>query len=150
MSLNVITLPVWHRQLRFFPCCQDFKEQVIHHLATLTLLAFSWCGNYIRVGTLVMLVHDASDVFLEVRLLTFHQAGYEFVCSQSPDPFFISLFSLVCQGLQLRQMGKNLQQHFCAVCCCVYGDETRHLSILVRCTSHKKQIFQMLTFVMRL
>lgn len=45
---------------------QDFKEQIIHHLATLTLLAFSWCGNYIRVGTLVMLVHDTSDVFLEV------------------------------------------------------------------------------------
>ncbi|XP_076879113.1 ceramide synthase 2 [Brachyhypopomus gauderio] len=44
---------------------KDFKEQVIHHLATLTLLAFSWCANYIRVGTLVMLVHDSSDVFLE-------------------------------------------------------------------------------------
>ncbi|XP_008336456.2 ceramide synthase 2-like [Cynoglossus semilaevis] len=50
-------------------CCgsmfQDFKEQIIHHLATLVLLSFSWCVNYIRVGTLVMLVHDASDVLLE-------------------------------------------------------------------------------------
>lgn len=47
---------------------QDFKEQIIHHLATLVLLSFSWCANYIRVGTLVMLIHDASDVFLEVSL----------------------------------------------------------------------------------
>ncbi|MGH0137116.1 UNVERIFIED_CONTAM: hypothetical protein FKN15_036560 [Acipenser sinensis] len=45
----------------------DFKEQIIHHLATLNLLAFSWCCNYIRVGTLVMLIHDASDVLLEVN-----------------------------------------------------------------------------------
>uniref|UniRef100_A0A3P8V4P2 Ceramide synthase 3a n=1 Tax=Cynoglossus semilaevis TaxID=244447 RepID=A0A3P8V4P2_CYNSE len=44
---------------------KDFKEQIIHHLATLVLLSFSWCVNYIRVGTLVMLVHDASDVLLE-------------------------------------------------------------------------------------
>lgn len=46
---------------------QDFKEQIIHHWATLTLLAFSWCGNYIRVGTLVMLIHDSSDILLEVN-----------------------------------------------------------------------------------
>uniref|UniRef100_A0A672LZQ0 Ceramide synthase 2-like n=1 Tax=Sinocyclocheilus grahami TaxID=75366 RepID=A0A672LZQ0_SINGR len=44
---------------------KDFKEQIVHHWATLTLLAFSWCGNYIRVGTLVMLIHDSSDILLE-------------------------------------------------------------------------------------
>lgn len=52
-------------ELIFF-LLQDFKEQIIHHLATLVLLSFSWCVNYIRIGTLVMLVHDASDVLLEV------------------------------------------------------------------------------------
>ncbi|KAL6468587.1 hypothetical protein MHYP_G00221110 [Metynnis hypsauchen] len=59
---------------------KDFKEQIIHHLATLTLLAFSWCGNYIRVGTLVMLVHDASDVFLESAKI-FNYAKWEKVCN---------------------------------------------------------------------
>ncbi|KAM4573855.1 ceramide synthase 2 [Odontesthes bonariensis] len=44
---------------------KDFKEQVIHHIATLTLLSFSWISNYIRVGTLVMAVHDSSDSLLE-------------------------------------------------------------------------------------
>lgn len=52
--------------LLFCSLPQDFKEQIIHHLATLVLLSFSWCVNYIRIGTLVMLVHDASDVLLEV------------------------------------------------------------------------------------
>ncbi|AWP02064.1 putative protein Lines -like [Scophthalmus maximus] len=59
---------------------KDFKEQIIHHLATLVLLSFSWCSNYIRVGTLVMLVHDASDVLLESAKL-FNYAKWEKACN---------------------------------------------------------------------
>ncbi|KAJ8249467.1 hypothetical protein GJAV_G00235280 [Gymnothorax javanicus] len=59
---------------------KDFKEQIIHHLATLTLLAFSWCANYIRIGTMVMLVHDASDVLLESAKL-FNYAKWEKTCN---------------------------------------------------------------------
>ncbi|XP_033824651.1 ceramide synthase 2 [Periophthalmus magnuspinnatus] len=44
---------------------KDFNEQVIHHIATLTLLSFSWISNYIRIGTLVMAVHDSADILLE-------------------------------------------------------------------------------------
>ncbi|KAM3608571.1 uncharacterized protein V6R79_001126 [Siganus canaliculatus] len=44
---------------------KDFQEQVIHHIATLTLQGFSWTSNYIRIGTLVMAVHDSADIFLE-------------------------------------------------------------------------------------
>lgn len=44
---------------------KDFNEQVIHHIATLTLLSFSWISNYIRIGTLVMVVHDSADILLE-------------------------------------------------------------------------------------
>uniref|UniRef100_A0A8C5G2U9 Ceramide synthase 2-like n=1 Tax=Gouania willdenowi TaxID=441366 RepID=A0A8C5G2U9_GOUWI len=44
---------------------KDFKEQVVHHIATLTLLSFSWISNYIRIGTIVMAVHDSADILLE-------------------------------------------------------------------------------------
>lgn len=44
---------------------KDFKEQVVHHMATLTLLSFSWISNFVRIGTLVMVVHDSSDILLE-------------------------------------------------------------------------------------
>ncbi|TRZ00883.1 hypothetical protein DNTS_015617 [Danionella cerebrum] len=59
---------------------KDFKEQLVHHWATLTLLSFSWCANYIRIGTLVMLVHDTSDVLLEsAKMLNY--AGWETACN---------------------------------------------------------------------
>ncbi|KAF7699420.1 hypothetical protein HF521_004162 [Silurus meridionalis] len=59
---------------------KDFKEQLVHHWATLTLLSFSWCANYIRIGTLVMLVHDAADVLLELGKV-FNYAGWKFTCN---------------------------------------------------------------------
>ncbi|CAG5850463.1 unnamed protein product [Menidia menidia] len=55
---------------------KDFREQIVHHIATLILLSFSWCANFIRVGTLVMLIHDASDVLLESAKL-FNYARWE-------------------------------------------------------------------------
>uniref|UniRef100_A0A8C5M165 Ceramide synthase 3 n=1 Tax=Leptobrachium leishanense TaxID=445787 RepID=A0A8C5M165_9ANUR len=44
---------------------KDFNVQVVHHLATIFLLNFSWSVKYIRVGTLTLLVHDVSDILLE-------------------------------------------------------------------------------------
>ncbi|KAA0715186.1 Ceramide synthase 2 [Triplophysa tibetana] len=69
---------------------KDFKEQLVHHWATLTLLSFSWCANYIRIGTLVMLVHDTSDVLLESAKM-FNYAGWKSTCN-SIFVFFALVF----------------------------------------------------------
>jgi len=42
----------------------DFYELLVHMLVTNCLLVFSYYGNYIRVGSLVLLAHSGSDIFV--------------------------------------------------------------------------------------
>ena len=44
----------------------DFNELLVHLVVTNILLIFSYFGNYIRVGSLVMLAHSFSDVFVYI------------------------------------------------------------------------------------
>lgn len=44
---------------------KDFWQMFIHHVLTLLLIALSWVCNIHRVGSLILLVHDCADVFLE-------------------------------------------------------------------------------------
>ncbi|CAL1584940.1 unnamed protein product [Knipowitschia caucasica] len=59
---------------------KDFKEQIVHHVATISLIGFSWLVNYIRAGTLIMLVHDASDYLMESAKM-FNYAGWRMTCN---------------------------------------------------------------------
>ena len=38
----------------------------VHHVATISLLSFSWTDNFVRVGTLVLCMHDSVDFWIEV------------------------------------------------------------------------------------
>ncbi|NXH34036.1 CERS4 synthase, partial [Myiagra hebetior] len=58
---------------------KDFKEQIIHHIATITLIFVSYCANMIRFGMIVMLVHDASDYILELAKIL-HYLQWKWVC----------------------------------------------------------------------
>ncbi|XP_064647650.1 ceramide synthase 5-like isoform X4 [Lineus longissimus] len=44
---------------------KDFYEMIIHHIATIGLLTFSWINNMVRIGSLVLVVHDAVDYWME-------------------------------------------------------------------------------------
>ncbi|XP_063041899.1 ceramide synthase 2a [Engraulis encrasicolus] len=59
---------------------KDFKEQIVHHVATILLISFSWVVNYIRAGTMIMLIHDASDYLLESAKM-FNYAGWRNTCN---------------------------------------------------------------------
>ncbi|CAG9126442.1 hypothetical protein JYU34_011678 [Plutella xylostella] len=58
---------------------KDFWQMFVHHLATIALLSFSWVGNLYRIGTLVLLLHDTADIFLEAAKAAKY-ANYQRFC----------------------------------------------------------------------
>ncbi|BFZ01301.1 hypothetical protein BsWGS_04340 [Bradybaena similaris] len=58
---------------------KDFSQMVIHHVATLLLMSLSWINNFVRIGTLVLVVHDAVDSWMEAAKVAKY-IGYDRVC----------------------------------------------------------------------
>ena len=46
---------------------KDFKELVLHHVVTLSLIGLSYRFHFARMGIAVYITHDISDFFLAVR-----------------------------------------------------------------------------------
>nr|XP_056715533.1 ceramide synthase 5 isoform X1 [Euleptes europaea] len=68
---------------------KDFLIMFVHHVATIGLISFSYINNMVRVGTLVLCLHDAADFWLEAAKLA-NYAKYQRLC----DSAFI-LFSAI-------------------------------------------------------
>ncbi|XP_045770696.1 ceramide synthase 5-like isoform X1 [Maniola jurtina] len=58
---------------------KDFWQMFVHHIATIALLSFSWVCNLHRIGTLVLLLHDCTDIFLEAAKAAKY-ANYQKLC----------------------------------------------------------------------
>lgn len=48
---------------------KDFIIMIVHHTATIVLIYFSWVCNFVRIGTLIILVHDAVDYWMSAAKL---------------------------------------------------------------------------------
>ncbi|KXZ42818.1 hypothetical protein GPECTOR_116g350 [Gonium pectorale] len=48
---------------------KDWMESMIHHVVTSGLLFYSYSVNFTRVGVVIILIHDVSDIFLEMAKL---------------------------------------------------------------------------------
>lgn len=48
----------------------DFGVSMVHHVATVILILLSYILSFARVGSVVLALHDASDVFLEVAKMS--------------------------------------------------------------------------------
>lgn len=68
---------------------KDFWQMFVHHAVTLLLMALSWVCNLHRVGSLVLVVHDCADIFLEAAKMTKY-ASYQKLC----DTIF-SIFTVI-------------------------------------------------------
>ncbi|KAI9170273.1 hypothetical protein LWI28_025381 [Acer negundo] len=67
----------------------DFGVSMAHHVATLILIVLSYVARFARVGSVVLALHDACDVFLEVGKMSKY-SGAEGVASFSFVLFVLS------------------------------------------------------------
>lgn len=58
---------------------KDFWQMFAHHVFTLSLLSISWVCNFHRIGTLIILIHDFVDIFLELAKMLKY-AKYQGLC----------------------------------------------------------------------
>ncbi|XP_077985772.1 ceramide synthase 6-like [Glandiceps talaboti] len=68
---------------------KDFLETFIHHVVTIMLITFSWTVNYLRMGAIVLVIHDCSDIFLEAAKMA------NYVKSQKLCDSLFILFAVV-------------------------------------------------------
>jgi len=45
---------------------KDFWQMFVHHVVTITLLTFSYVCNFTRVGSVILLIHDSADFWIEL------------------------------------------------------------------------------------
>ncbi|KAL2649710.1 hypothetical protein R1flu_017838 [Riccia fluitans] len=68
---------------------KDFGVSMSHHVATEALIVFSYLARFARPGSVILALHDASDIFLEVGKLTKY-SGSEIIPSISFVLFALS------------------------------------------------------------
>ena len=67
---------------------KDFFEMFIHHVATILLIVFSWTCNLVRVGSLILIVHDCADIFMEAAKI-FQYIRWQRACDVCFGLFFL-------------------------------------------------------------
>ncbi|KAG6547696.1 hypothetical protein Mapa_011146 [Marchantia paleacea] len=82
-AYSIFALVFWETRRK------DFGVSMSHHIATVILIVFSYLARFARPGSIVLAVHDGSDIFLEVGKLTKY-SGSEIIPSISFVFFAIS------------------------------------------------------------
>lgn len=67
---------------------KDFVEMFFHHVTAIVLIVVSYLSNFVRIGAIVLVLHDISDVFLESAKLAKYSK-----CGKAGD-FLFALFAL--------------------------------------------------------
>ncbi|KAI4318615.1 hypothetical protein MLD38_032294 [Melastoma candidum] len=56
---SIVALLVWETRRK------DFSVMMSHHVITVFLIGYSYLTRFFRIGSVILALHDASDVFLE-------------------------------------------------------------------------------------
>ncbi|KAI4503414.1 hypothetical protein M0802_001636 [Mischocyttarus mexicanus] len=71
---------------------KDFWQVFIHHIITIAIILLIWIVNLLRVGSLILLVHDIPEVFLELAKMGIYVKDRKF----SNFMFIIFTISWIC------------------------------------------------------
>ncbi|KAJ4841024.1 hypothetical protein Tsubulata_044440 [Turnera subulata] len=69
-TYSIFALVFWETRRK------DFVLSMVHHVATVILIVMSYMLRFARVGSIVLALHDASDVFMEIAKMSKY-SGYE-------------------------------------------------------------------------
>lgn len=72
----------------------DALEMLIHHIVTIGLIVFSYLAHIEKIGSLIPILHDISDVFLEAAKLFNYVAKIKGGQGQWAQPFCDGLFAV--------------------------------------------------------
>lgn len=50
----------------------DALEMILHHIITISLIVVSFLSKFIRIGSIILFIHDLSDIFLELGKVLFY------------------------------------------------------------------------------
>jgi len=67
----------------------DFLEMFVHHVATIGLISYSYLINFVRVGTIIMVLHDPSDIILEAAKCVHYMLGFHHSMQTVCDSLFV-------------------------------------------------------------
>ena len=56
----------------------DFINMLLHHICTLSLIIFSYITNYSNIGSIVLFLHNETDIFVHIVRLLLQTDAYEF------------------------------------------------------------------------
>ncbi|CAF0957648.1 unnamed protein product [Adineta ricciae] len=70
---------------------KDFWQMFLHHIATIALLSFSYIVNFVRIGALVLVIHDCGDYWLECAKMAKY-AKAQRICDTSFGVFALVWF----------------------------------------------------------
>ncbi|XP_038997278.1 LAG1 longevity assurance homolog 2-like [Hibiscus syriacus] len=80
---SIVALLTWETRRK------DFAVMMSHHVITAILIGYSYVISFFRIGSIVLALHDASDVFLEAAKI-FKYSGRELCASVCFGLFAIS------------------------------------------------------------
>ncbi|XP_058744479.1 ASC1-like protein isoform X2 [Vicia villosa] len=88
-SYSILALIFWETRR------SDFGISMTHHVASLSLIVLSYIFRFVRVGSVVLALHDATDVFLEIGKMSKY-SGAETTASFAFVLFVLSFTILRC------------------------------------------------------